>query len=93
MKKLITTLLVVAVLVSGCTYLKYSEPNGRSVTYISTKEFKSLDVEVTKNKDGFVGAKLNAEGVTSDIVEQVGDAVEKGLNASSGSGIIEEILK
>ena len=94
MKKLITILLVASVFVlSGCTYLSYTGKDGRSISYLSTKEFKSLDVKVKKNEDGFVEAKLKAEGVTSNLVEQVGSGVVKGMSISSGAGIVEGIIK
>jgi len=93
MKKLIAILVIVsAVLLNGCTVLTYYGKDGRSITYMSTKEFKSLDVEI--NKDGNkVDVKVNAKGVTSDLVEEIANGVEKGLKAASGAGAAEGIIK
>ena len=78
MKKLIMSLLAVAVLVTGCTMITYTEKDGRSITYMSTKEFKSLNVKIKKDEKK-VEVKLNAKGVTSDLVEEIGSGVVKGL--------------
>lgn len=90
MKKLITNfILIFSILVfSGCTYFTYTTKDGRSATFISSKEYRLIEVEIEKEH-----AKVIVEGVTSDIVKDVVEGAVEGMSISSGDSLAKEIIK
>lgn len=89
-------LILALLFASGCTSITYTSPNGRSLHWMSFKEYQSIDIEIGKDGDDVL-AEVHAVGVNNDAAKEVAGVVVsgvlKGMGISSSASVVKEVVK